>query len=97
MCSSDLLGRVAEVVGRKLRALGQARQVLCITHLAQVAAQGVQHVQVRKRTEGKTTTAEAAPLDAHERTLEIARMIGGVEISKQTLAHAKDMLSRASA
>jgi DNA repair protein RecN (Recombination protein N) len=90
-------GRVAEVVGRKLRALGQARQVLCITHLAQVAAQGVQHVQVRKRTEGKTTTAEAAPLDARERTLEIARMIGGVEISKQTLAHAKDMLSRASA
>jgi DNA repair protein RecN (Recombination protein N) len=90
-------GRVAEVVGRKLRALGQARQVLCITHLAQVAAQGAQHVQVRKRTEGKTTTAEAAPLDARERTLEIARMIGGVEISKQTLAHAKDMLSRASA
>ncbi|HSD97437.1 MAG TPA: DNA repair protein RecN, partial [Sulfuricaulis sp.] len=90
-------GRVAEVVGRKLRALGQARQVLCITHLAQVAAQGTQHVQVRKRTAGKTTTAEAAPLDARERTLEIARMIGGVEISKQTLAHAKDMLSRASA
>jgi DNA repair protein RecN (Recombination protein N) len=90
-------GRVAEVVGRKLRALGQARQVLCITHLAQVAAQGAQHVQVRKRAEGKTTLAEAAPLDERERTLEIARMIGGVEISKQTLAHAKDMLSRASA
>ena len=90
-------GRVAEVVGRKLRALGQARQVLCITHLAQVAAQGAQHVQVRKRAEGKTTLAEAAPLDERERTLEIARMIGGVEISKQTLAHAKDMLTRASA
>ena len=90
-------GRVAEVVGRKLRALGNARQVLCITHLAQVAAQGAQHVQVRKRAEGKTTVAEAAPLAERERTMEIARMIGGVEISKQTLAHAKDMLERASA
>jgi DNA repair protein RecN (Recombination protein N) len=90
-------GRVAEVVGRKLRALGESRQVLCITHLAQVAAQGAQHVLVRKRTEGKTTEAEAVTLAERERTLEIARMIGGVEISKQTLAHAKDMLERASA
>ena len=90
-------GGVAEVVGRKLRALGQSRQVLCITHLAQVAAQGAQHVQVRKRAEGKTTQAEAVPLDARERTQEIARMLGGVEISKQTLAHARDMLARADA
>ncbi|BAV34385.1 recombinase [Sulfuricaulis limicola] len=90
-------GRVAEVVGRKLRALGESRQVLCITHLAQVAAQGAQHVQIRKQTEGKDTVAEAIPLTERERTMEIARMIGGVEISKQTLAHAKDMLERASA
>jgi DNA repair protein RecN (Recombination protein N) len=90
-------GSVAEVVGRKLRALGQTRQVLCITHLAQVAAQGAQHVLVEKRIEDKVTLAEAKPLDERERTLEIARMIGGVEISKQTLAHAKDMLTRASA
>ncbi|MCR4300906.1 MAG: DNA repair protein RecN [Sulfuricaulis sp.] len=90
-------GRVAEVVGRKLRALGRSRQVLCITHLAQVAAQGTQHVQVRKQIDGKNTLAEAVPLAERERTLEIARMIGGVEISKQTLAHAKDMLTRASA
>lgn len=90
-------GSVAEVVGRKLRALGESRQVLCITHLAQVAAQGTQHVQVRKQIEGKITVAAAVPLAERERTLEIARMIGGVEISKQTLAHAKDMLTRASA
>jgi DNA repair protein RecN (Recombination protein N) len=90
-------GRVAEVVGRKLRALGESRQVLCITHLAQVAAQGAQHVQIRKQTEGKDTVAEAVTLAERERTMEIARMIGGVEISKQTLAHAKDMLERASA
>ena len=90
-------GRVAEVVGRKLRALGRARQVLCITHLAQVAAQGTHHVQARKQTEGGTTLAETVILNERERTMEIARMIGGVEISKQTLAHAKDMLNRASA
>jgi len=90
-------GRVAEVVGRKLRVLGESRQVLCITHLAQVAAQATQHVQVRKQTEGKHTLAEAVLLAERERTMEIARMIGGVEISKQTLAHAKDMLTRASA
>jgi DNA repair protein RecN (Recombination protein N) len=90
-------GRVAEVVGRKLRALGQSRQVLCITHLAQVAAQGAQHVLVRKQSEAGTALAEAALLTERERITEIARMIGGVEISKQTFAHAKDMLERASA
>ncbi len=90
-------GRVAEIVGQKLRALGKSHQVLCITHLAQVAAQGERHLAVSKRVEGKITLAEVRPLAERERTLEIARMIGGVEISKQTLAHAKDMLSRASA
>ena len=90
-------GRVAEIVGQKLRALGKSRQVLCITHLAQVAAQGERHLAVSKRVEGKITLAEVRPLAERERTMEIARMIGGVEISKQTLAHAKDMLSRASA
>ncbi len=90
-------GRVAEIVGQKLRALGKSRQVLCITHLAQVAAQGERHLAVSKRVEGKITLAEVRPLTERERTMEIARMIGGVEISKQTLAHAKDMLSRASA
>lgn len=90
-------GRVAEVVGRKLRALGQTRQVLCITHLAQVAAQGAHHVLVRKQSEAGTALAEAVPLTERERVTEIARMIGGVEISKQTFAHAKDMLERASA
>ena len=90
-------GRVAEVVGRKLRALGQTRQVLCITHLAQVAAQGAHHVLVRKQSEEGAALAEAVPLTERERVTEIARMIGGVEISKQTFAHAKDMLERASA
>ncbi len=90
-------GRVAEIVGNKLRALGQSRQALVITHLAQVAAQGDRHLQVAKRNLKGATRVDVKPLSASERVDEIARMIGGVEISKQTLAHAKDMLERASA
>jgi DNA repair protein RecN (Recombination protein N) len=89
-------GRVAEIVGRELRALGEKRQSLCITHLAQVAAQGQHHVQVAKQAEGTATHIDARPLTGAERVAEIARMIGGVEINQKTLAHAKDMLARVS-
>jgi DNA repair protein RecN (Recombination protein N) len=88
-------GRVAEIVGLQLNQLGKNRQVLCITHLAQVAAQGDSHLQVQKTTDGSSTTTTLRHLAAAERVSEIARMIGGVEISEQTLAHAEDMLSRA--
>jgi DNA repair protein RecN (Recombination protein N) len=87
-------GRVAEIVGRELRALGEKAQALCITHLAQVAAQGQHHVQVAKRADGGATHIAAQPLAGEDRVAEIARMIGGVEISKKTLAHAEDMLAR---
>lgn len=90
-------GRVAEIVGQTLRALGAARQVLCITHLAQVAALGHHHLAVSKRSDKDTVQVEVRPLTAAARVKEIARMLGGIEISKQTLAHAEDMLSRASA
>jgi DNA repair protein RecN (Recombination protein N) len=90
-------GRVAEIVGLRLRALGQTRQALVITHLAQVAAQGDQHLQVSKAANKSVTRVAIKALSDAERVNEIARMIGGVEISKQTLAHAKDMLERASA
>lgn len=89
-------GRVAEIVGRELRALGDKRQALCITHLAQVAAQGQHHITVSKRSDGKATDIEATPLTGAQRVAEIARMIGGVEINKKTLAHAEDMLARVS-
>lgn len=90
-------GKVAEIVGHRLHDLSQSRQVMCITHLAQVAAQGDNHLQVSKQTRGKETNTAVQPLPSEERIKEIARMIGGVEISQQTLAHAQDMLSRASA
>jgi len=90
-------GRVAEIVGQKLRALGHSRQALVITHLAQVAVQGDRHLQVSKAANKASTRVDIKTLSDVERVNEIARMMGGVEISKQTLAHAKDMLERASA
>ncbi len=88
-------GRVAEIVGQQLRRLGASREVLCITHLAQVAALGDHHLLVSKHSQGTTTSAEVRALAGRERVNEIARMIGGIEISKKTLAHAQDMLTRA--
>ena len=86
-------GRVAEIVGQKLRALAQNQQILCITHLPQVAAQGQQHLRVTKRS-GDETQVELESLDAPGRTEELARMLGGVEITAKTRAHAEELLSR---
>jgi DNA repair protein RecN (Recombination protein N) len=88
-------GAVAEVVGQKLRALGGARQVLCVTHLPQVAAQGHAHLRVSKHVEDGATQTRVEKLDAAGRRDELARMLGGVEISRETRAHAKQMLERA--
>ncbi len=90
-------GRVAEIVGQQLHELGQSRQVMCITHQAQVAAQGNQHLQVAKESRDDETVSRIQQLTEDERVGEIARMIGGIEISQQTRDHAEDMLSRASA
>jgi len=88
-------GRVAEIVGQRLRRLGQSRQVLCVTHLPQVAAQGHHHLRVSKQsTEGDTLTRIEA-LSEGERVEELARMMGGVQITEQTRAHAREMLEHA--
>jgi DNA repair protein RecN (Recombination protein N) len=88
-------GAVAETVGRHLRALGGHRQVLCVTHLAQVAAQAHHHYQVRKTTRRATTLTHIAALSTPDRVEEIARMLGGVEMTEQTRAHAREMITRA--
>lgn len=85
-------GAVAEVVGQKLRRLGSQRQVLCVTHLAQVAAQGHAHLQVSKLANGEVTETRIERLDDKSRRDEIARMLGGIEITRETLAHARQML-----
>jgi len=87
-------GAVAETVGRLLHTLGGARQVLCVTHLAQVAAQAHRHLQVRKYSSEDQTYTEIAPLGEDARIREIARMVGGMEITAKTLAHAREMIER---
>lgn len=93
---SGIGGAIAEVVGQKLRSLGSKRQVLCVTHLPQVAAQGHAHLRVAKSTDGKATHISIEPLNEKARRDEIARMLGGVEITRETLAHARQMLNRSS-
>jgi len=88
-------GAVAEIVGQLLSSLGEARQVLCVTHLPQVAAQAHQHLKVSKQTDGRTTLTGIATLAEDDRVAEIARMLGGVKITDQTLAHAREMISGA--
>ncbi len=92
---SGIGGAVAEVVGKKLRALGAERQVMCVTHLPQVAAQGHHHFQVSKSLSQGHTHSVVTSLDAKTRVEELARMLGGVEISKETRANAKQMLQQA--
>jgi len=85
-------GGVAEIVGRLLHELGGERQVLCVTHLPQVAAQANWQWQVSKATRDGVTLSAIAPLDADGRVREIARMLGGVEITDITLQHAGELL-----
>jgi DNA repair protein RecN (Recombination protein N) len=90
-------GGVAEIVGRLLRDLSGQRQVFCITHLPQVAAQAHGHLKVHKMTrEGDTSTA-VSTLDRAARVEELARMLGGLEITAQTRAHAEEMIALAGA
>lgn len=87
-------GGVAEIVGGLLRVLGEARQVLCVTHLPQVASQAHNHLQVRKFTRDGETYTGINMLSEEERVGEIARMLGGTEITEKTLDHAREMIDR---
>ncbi|WUR13742.1 DNA repair protein RecN [[Empedobacter] haloabium] len=91
---SGIGGGVAEVVGRLLKRLGQERQVLCVTHLPQVASQGNSHFQVAKSTLANGKTASRIEvLDAKARVEEVARMLGGLEITATTRKHARELLA----
>ena len=89
---SGIGGAVAEVVGQKLQRLGARRQVLCVTHLPQVAAQGNAHLRVVKSSADNATQITIETLVGTARRDEIARMLGGIEITRETLAHARKML-----
>ena len=102
---SGIGGGIAEIVGQHLRTLGSAKmgsaktgmanQVLCITHLPQVASQAHHHLRVEKQTKNKQTTSQVVTLDKEQRRQEIARMLSGVDITEQSLAHADEMIERA--
>jgi len=88
-------GGVAEIVGRRLADIAAQRQVLCVTHLAQVASQGLHHYRVLKLTDGHTTRTSVRELGSDERVEELSRMLGGMEITERTRAHAEEMIERA--
>lgn len=87
-------GATAEVVGKLLRKLGEHCQVLCVTHLPQVAAQAQQHIYVEKIKDNHSTVSQLQILDFESRTQEIARMLGGLHITQQTLKTAAEMLGQ---
>ncbi|MDX1694991.1 MAG: DNA repair protein RecN [Ketobacteraceae bacterium] len=86
-------GGTAQIVGRLLRELGNHNQVIVVTHQPQVAAQGHHHLHVNKQTRKNSTHTSINPLASDEKVLEIARMLGGLEISEQTMAHARELMA----
>jgi DNA repair protein RecN (Recombination protein N) len=92
---SGIGGAVAQIVGRQLRALGAKRQVLCVTHLPQVAAQGHAHWRVSKAASAGVTQSEVQALDGKQRIAELARMLGGVEVGDAARAAARTLLADA--
>jgi len=85
-------GAVAESVGKLMRQVGHHAQVLCVTHLPQVAAQAHRHLQVQKTTQGGRTRTAVQSLDAKQTREEIARMLGGAKLTAKSRQHAKEML-----
>lgn len=88
-------GAIAEVVGRLLRQLGERAQILCVTHQPQVASQGHQHLRVSKETAGQMTHTCITPLSTEQRVQEVARMLGGIDITDTSIEHAREMLQSA--
>ena len=88
-------GATADRVGRHIRALSRHRQVLCITHLAQLAVHADQHLRVEKQVDGGRTTTRVRRLTAAQRRDEIARMLGGARVTEKSRAHADELLREA--
>ena len=87
-------GAVAETVGKLLRQLGESHQIICVTHLPQVAAQGNHHLKVSKSQAGNTTLSQVSMLGRNERIEEVARMLGGATITDTTRRHARELLEQ---
>ena len=92
---SGIGGATSELVGRKLKNVAGRQQVLCITHLPQVAAFADQHLRVEKRVEDGRTSTRVVVLEGRDRTREVARMLAGATITESAVSHAAEMLSTA--
>ena len=92
---SGIGGAVAEVVGRKLKDLSRRHQVICVTHLPQIACFADTHFSVKKGTRGGRTLSQVEKLGKEAAVNEIARMLGGVKVTERTYAHAREMLENA--
>jgi DNA repair protein RecN (Recombination protein N) len=88
-------GRVAHVVGQRLRQLAERSQALCITHLPQIAAYATTHFEIEKKVHGRRTVTTVKRLSAPERMEELARMLGGARITEQARASARELLDQA--
>ena len=91
---SGVGGAVAEMIGIRLKELGRTRQVLCVTHLPQVASQASSHMRINKMTDGNSTKIHVTKLKEDSRIEEIARMLGGIEMTEKTREHASEMLAK---
>jgi len=89
-------GSVAEIVGQMLKQLSHQYQIICVTHLAQVAAQGKEHLKVEKTQKNNMTYTDVVGLNSKERAEEIARILGGIKISNKTRLAAEEMISSGS-
>jgi len=87
-------GAIAEIVGRKLRALGESHQVLCVTHLPQIAALATSHVRVTKDVSAGQTYTRAGLLDGEGKVREVARLLSGVDVSDLSVRSAEEMVQR---
>jgi DNA repair protein RecN (Recombination protein N) len=92
---AGISGRAAQMVAEKLHLVSENKQVLCVTHLQQIAAMGDTHLEISKETKGSRTYTSITRLDEENRTKELARMLGGTQITKTTLDHAKELLNLA--
>ena len=92
---ANLGGETGLAVGRKLRALAQRHQVLCITHLPQVAAHGDAHFVVSKHEQSGRTMTEVRPIEGEARVEELARMMGGRDVTRSVQSHARELLAQA--
>ena len=91
---SGVGGGVAQMVGERLRQLAEQRQILCVTHLPQVAAQGHHQMRISKQVDSGQTRTQVEALNEAQREQELARMLGGVEITERSRAHAREMLEQ---